>query len=190
MKIQTLEPPADAIDAAFERRKALVMRVVELYYCYLLSFVRRFVDYHSAEDVVQELLRYCLLQMRVDLICSLPALRRKAHYLALDHLRKRKRSSEVELKTEVVGDEMIAPIHREPGCSDEDESRLQERFWSEFPIELTDLQRRALWLYGRHGMTVQEISGKMAIPTSTVHDWIKLGRERLHDAMSDKPRHH
>jgi predicted DNA-binding protein (UPF0251 family) len=80
--------------------------------------------------------------------------------------------------------ELPAPAYREPMFSPENEDRLQQKFWTEFPVELTEAQRRTLWLYGRHGLTLEEISKQIGVPRSTVHDWIQMGRERLHDAMN------
>jgi len=186
--LETLQPAvAETADAAFDRRKQLVLRAVELHYTYLLAFVRRFVSHHDAEDVLQELLKYCLLHMREDRIDSLPTLRRKAYFLVLDHHRKRQRLGLTQSVEETEPqNEPVAPEHREQAFSPESEELLQQKFWSEYPVELTDRQRRVLWLHGRHGLTVQEISEREGIPSSTAHDWIKIGRERLLDVMENE----
>ena len=60
---------------------------------------------------------------------------------------------------------------------------MKEKFWSEYPVDLPDKTREMLWLAGRYGYSVDEISERMQVARSTVGDWLKRGRQKLADYL-------
>jgi RNA polymerase sigma factor (sigma-70 family) len=162
-------------DEAFARRVELVMGSVDLYHTHLLNYLRSLTDHHTAEDVLQELWKFVLVHFADDKIGCLPLLRRKAYQLFVDEYRRNvARSKTLEkAKVEIGGDEAKYVY------DESDEDRLYARFWQEFPVELSDQQKKVLWHHARYGMTFQEIETKLGIKASTACDWVKLGREQL-----------
>ena len=67
------------------------------------------------------------------------------------------------------------------------EASLRARFWSEYPdIDLTALQKEALWLHARYGFTFKEIEQRLGTSSSTIGDWIALGRKKLSEAINNQ----
>lgn len=167
-----------AAEALFERRMALVMEAVDLHHTHLVDYLWRLTrQRQDAEDLTQNLWRYVLLHFPEGKITCLSLLRRKAYQLFVDHYRAAVRRREV-LTDEVPDIPLTAP--REAAYSETAEKELQGRFWSEFEgIELSAQQKEVLWLHARYGFTYQEIEARLGIASSTVGDWVHLGRQRL-----------
>jgi DNA-directed RNA polymerase specialized sigma24 family protein len=180
----TTAKPEDGADAVFERRISAVTGAVNDYHAYLLDYLHRLTgQWQDAENLAQDLWRYVLLQFDEDKIHALPLLRRKAYHLFIDHYRRQTR------RGEIISDELPEqPAQGEThSLTDAGETALRERFWAEYPgIELTDAQKEALWLHARYGFTCKEIESQLAVPSSTVGDWIALGRKRLSERINSE----
>ena len=181
--------PADtteqAAEAAFERRLAAVTRAVDDHHGYLLDYLHRLTrQWQDAENLLQDLWRHVLLHFDEDKISHLPLLRRKAYQLFVDHYRK------IVRRGEVLADELPeapAPHVEFSAATDDEEAALQQRFWADYPgIELSDRQKDTLWLHARYGLTFKEIEEQLGVPSSTVGDWITLGRKRLAEAINNE----
>lgn len=162
----------------FDRRMAAVMRAVEDHHAYLQDYLFRLTrNWHDAENLLQDLWIYALHHLDENKISSLPLLRLKAHHLFIDHYRRLTRRGEVVSDTLPEVPEAQDKAH---SFSDAGEAAMQERFWENYPdIDLTDLQKQALWLHARYGFTVKEIEGMIAVPSSTIGDWLVLARKRI-----------
>ena len=172
-------------EAAFDRRMASVAQSVESYHAYLLDYLYRMTrQRQDAENLLQDLWRHVLLHFEESKIGSLPLLRRKAYQLFIDHYRRQVR------RGEVLADEMpevaVQPT-RFAAFTDKEENGLRKKFWGEYPnIELTEMQKEALWLHARYGFTCKEVAGRLGQPSSTIGDWIALGRKKLAEALNKK----
>lgn len=167
-----------AAEALFERRMALVMEAVDLHHGHLVDYLWRLTrQKQDAEDLTQNLWRYVLLHFPEAKILCLSLLRKKAYQLFVDHYRAAVRRREV-LTDEVP--EVPLTVRREGAYSETAEKELQAKFWSEFEgIELSAAQKEVLWLHARYGLTYQEIEARLGIASSTIGDWVNLGRQRL-----------
>lgn len=178
-------PPeiSGAAEADFERRMERVMTAVDLHHAHLLDYLFQLTRHRQdSEDLAQELWRYVLHNFPEEKITALSLLRRKAYQLFVDHYRAAKRRPEVPL--EEVHD-MPVYVSREAVFSDAEEARLKERFWSEFPgIELTGLQKEVLFMRGRYNLTYAEIARETGVGSSTIGDWVALGRQRLMEYLN------
>ncbi len=171
----TKSKTTDSSEAAFERRFAAVTQAVDDYHTYLLYYIEGLThNHHDAENLVQDLWQHVLLRFEEDKIRCLPLLRRKAYQLFVDHYRRQMRRYEMI-------DEEYAYIEKKESYYgfDEDAPDLQQKFWAEFPVDLTKLQKETLWLHARLGLTYRQIAEKLDVPVSTVGDWITLGRKKL-----------
>jgi RNA polymerase sigma factor (sigma-70 family) len=173
--------PAVPAEAVFERRMELTMASVDLYHTCLLGYLRSLAGHHDAEDILQELWKFVVVHFPEDKIQSFSLLRRKAYQLFVDYYRRKKSQGALMEKIE---HEPPAEKH-EYVFGDEEEARLQKKFWQEFPVELTDAQRKVLWHYARYGMTFAEIETALGVKASTACDWVKLGREKLQSYLDN-----
>ncbi len=180
----TPQPP-QASEAAFERRLAAVTQSVEDYHAYLLTYLHGLTrQWQDAENLLQDLWRHALLHFDEDKLHSLPLLRSKAYQLFIDHYRRQKRRGEI-LADELP--ETPMPPRHFISENEEGETALRARFWSEYPhIDLTALQKEALWLHARYGFTFKEIEQRLGAPSSTIGDWIALGRKKLAEAINSQ----
>jgi RNA polymerase sigma factor (sigma-70 family) len=164
-----------AAEEKFSRRMELVMESIDLHHTCLLNYLRSLAGHHNAEDILQELWKFVLLQFPENKIGCLPLLRRKAYQLFVDDYRKNVARSKTLEKAKVeIGDDEAKYVYDEAN-----EDRLRTRFWQEFPVQLTEQQKDVLWHHARYGMTFQEIESKLGVKASTACDWVKLGREQL-----------
>jgi DNA-directed RNA polymerase specialized sigma24 family protein len=168
----------EAAEAAFERRLSAVGQAVDDYHRHLLDYLFRLTrQWQDAENLLQDLWRHVILHFDEDKIHALPLLRRKAYQLFIDHYRRQVRRGEV--LSEEVPDVPVDGT-KLASFTDEGEAALQARFWAEYPgIELTDAQKEVLWLHARYGFTLKEMEARLAVPASTIGDWIALGRKKL-----------
>jgi RNA polymerase sigma factor (sigma-70 family) len=162
---------------SFDERMAAVTRAIDRFYPYLERYLTRLAQNHAdAEDLLSQLWIYVLHHFRDDQIETLTLLRRKAYQLFIDHYRKKMRSKV-----------QIAEALPEPGMlhlgkearSEAEEQAFKERFWEEYPVDLTSEQKEVLWLSGRYGFTIHEIADKLEVAPSTVGDWLQRGRRAL-----------
>lgn len=182
MGIQNLQtPPAVPAEVVFARRMELTMASVDLYHTSLLGYLRSLAGHHDAEDILQDLWKFVVVHFPEDKIQSLSLLRRKAYQLFVDYYRRKKSQGAL---MEKIGHEPPTEKH-EYVFGDEEEARLQKKFWQEFPVELTDAQKSVLWHYGRYGMTFAEIEAALGVKASTACDWVKLGREKLQNYLDN-----
>lgn len=185
MKSQIKERPKAVEEAAareFDRRYEAVMLAYDRHDPLLRSYVSsRIQNLEDVKDFLQDFWKNLLLRAPLEKIDRLPWLLRRVKWRIGDYYDRRKRLAERETSVEHIDrvTDEAAPL-RELEDSPEADVRLREQFFENFPdLDLTDTQQDVLWLYGRHGLTVQEISDQMNIPSSTVHDWISRARKQL-----------
>jgi RNA polymerase sigma factor (sigma-70 family) len=176
-----IDPPATT-GSTFNERKQLVMQSVQRHDRYLRNYLYGMTkSWPDADDLAQDLWRYVIRSFADDQIASLPLLRYKAYQLFVDFYRRNLRRSETSI-------EAVAQIPDQPSelsaLSKDEEAALEKAFWEELPgIGLTKLQRKAIWLKARFGMTIAEISEQLDVPRSTLGDWITLAREQIRDHL-------
>jgi RNA polymerase sigma factor (sigma-70 family) len=171
-------------EGAFQHRMEEVMASVDLHHIHLRDYLYRLTrQWQDAEDILQELWRYVLLYFPEEKIGSLSLLRRKGYQLFVDHYRAAKRRPEI-LSEELP--EIAGRSATQTSFSDAGEAELKQRFWAEFHgVDLTEEQKNILWLHARYGLTYQEVEQKTGVPSSTVGDWVALGRARLAEYLND-----
>lgn len=136
---------------------------------------------HDAEDIAQKLWAYVMVYFPEERIDDFILLRQKAKNLFLDHYRKVKRTPEVT--TENVPEYATQRISQE-AYTTEEERRLEAKFFERFPdLPLSEQQKEALWLHARYGYTYKEIEGMLSIASSTIGDWIALGRKQIQERL-------
>ena len=188
MKSETLPPPQspvpDAADAAFERRKSAVLDAYDRHDPIIRAYVRSKITHHAdAQDVVQEFWKRVLMDAPSGKIEHLPWLMRKARYTVGDHFRKRKQLKREE-PTGEIDSTIQDPAIGELDASPEADAEIRRQFFENFPdIDLNDRQREVLWLHGRHGLTLEEISERTGVAPSTIHDWIIKGRNEISKSL-------
>jgi DNA-directed RNA polymerase specialized sigma24 family protein len=186
--ISTMNPTPSprSAEAAFERRMTAVTASVENYHTYLLDYLFRLTrQRQDAENLLQDLWRHVLLHFEESKISSFPLLRRKAYQLFIDHYRRQSRRGEV--LSEETPEVAVQPNHF-AAFTDAEEVALRRKFWAEYPtVDLTEPQKEALWLHARYGFTCKEIEQRLGVPSSTVGDWIALGRRRLAAVINNEP---
>ncbi len=69
--------------------------------------------------------------------------------------------------------------------SDEGEAELQIRFWNEFPVALSDEQKKAIFYYARYSYTYAELEELLGVPASTISDWVALARMRIQEFLDN-----
>jgi DNA-directed RNA polymerase specialized sigma24 family protein len=159
----------------FSRRMELVVESIDLHHTCLLNYLRSMAGHHNAEDILQELWKFVVVHFPEDKIDCLPLLRRKAYQLFVDDYRKNvSRGNVMEKARHEIADDEPKYVYDEA-----DEGRLQEKFWREFPVELTHEQKMVIWHHARYGLTFSEIETELGVKASTAHDWVKLARKQL-----------
>jgi RNA polymerase sigma factor (sigma-70 family) len=177
----------ETAEAVFERRVAAVSQAVDDYHTYLLNYLFSLTrQWQDAENLLQDLWRYVLLNFDEDKIHALPLLRRKAYQLFIDHYRRQVR------RGEVLSDEIPEVPVQQPNFApftEDGEAALREKFWSEYPgIDLTEKQKEVLWLHARYGFTFKEVADRMGEAASTVGDWVALARKKLAEMINNERR--
>lgn len=181
--MKTLNEPDKAEEAAnadFDRRMDLVMESVDRHHTYLLGYLTRLAGPPQAEDLLQELWKYVVVHFPEDKINTLSLLRRKAYQVFVDHYRRRRAHARLVAR---IAEEQQEPAHIYP---EDDQMDFKARFFSEYPVDLTEEQKTVLWHYGRYGLTYQEIERELGVPASTAHDWVKLGRVELQKMLNEE----
>src|SRR5580692_5462434 len=165
----------------FNRRRELVVASVDLYHSYLIQYLKAFAPHDCVEDVVQELWKYVLLNFPIEKIQDIGLLRRKAYQLFVDQYRKAKVLSEAKAKI------MYEPVrvHGEAAFNPASEAELKRRFWLEYDVGLTDLQKEVVWHHARYGMTFDEIEKALGVKASTACDWMAMARKKIAAVLND-----
>jgi DNA-directed RNA polymerase specialized sigma24 family protein len=177
---QILAPVAPNAESAratrlFDQRADLVMKSVEQNHTYLINYLKAFAPPDYVEDVVQELWKYVLLNFPIEKIQNLGLLRKKAYQLFIDQYRKAKVLNDA--KTKILLEP--APPSGEAAFDVSSETDLKNRFWSEYDVELTALQKEVVWYHARYGMTFDEIEIALGVKASTACDWMKIARTKI-----------
>ena len=141
----------------------------------------------DAENVMQTLWLYVLRKYKISDMGVKAMLYKKAGLLAIDYARKRDRKNE-SLFSEMSregddGEEGFSPDNIASEKFSPFEFRPED-FWADYPdIELSDVQKEVVWLYGHEGLTFTEIEEKTGVKKSTACDWIKKSRELFRASM-------
>lgn len=176
--------PADAKPLTFDQRLAALEEAIDRHHVYLERYLTNLTRNHAdAEDLLSRLWIHVLHKFKDQQLGSLPLLRRKAYQLFVDHYRARTRDREKVQTVETLPEPGIQHLGKEAYTSGE-ETALRENFWTEFPVDLTEQQKEVLWLSARYGFTIQEISKRLSLPTSTAGDWLQRSRKALADYVA------
>lgn len=154
-------------------RKEVLLTAVRLFGAFIIDYLRNKTDEQTAKDLSQELWLHVYQKFPVEQFCNLRRLRQKAYQVFVTHTRKEAVRSFVEYRDRLPELEEDS-VNRMPQNPAEAE-RLHRQFWELFPgVKLTEQQKKVFFMAHIEGYTLDEISEKMHIPMSTVHDWIKL----------------
>lgn len=140
-------------------------------------------DRHEAENLSQQLWLAVFDKFAVHQYTHLPLLKRKAYQIFIDYIRKRNVRSFVGFSDELPE----SPVQYGAGESlDPDaEARVQARFWEHFPdMQADERQKEAFWLKHRYGFTIKEVSEKLGVPHSTIHDWINAVKQEAQEILN------
>ena len=110
------------------------------------------------------------------------------HYqqLWIDRFRKLQIRPELDFENEIAFELAIAKCP-EPSTSEE-EARLFANFWETFEeLDLSDHQKRIFWLKERYDFTLDDISSRLNIARSTVHDHLKLVKKQCREYLTQYP---
>lgn len=173
----------DKIPLTFDERIKVIEGAIDRHHAYLERYLQSLTRNHAdAEDLLSRLWVHALHKFKDDQLGNLPLLRRKAYQLFVDHYRQKARSRE-DLR-EHLPDHPVQHVGKE-AYSTEEEEVLRLRFWAEFPVDLPNEQREALWLSARYGFTIQEIADRLSVPSSTIGDWLIRSRQALADHLNN-----
>lgn len=180
-KLMPLTSP-NTTDPAFEEKVKLVTEAVDLYHTNLVRYAFKLTNqWQDAENIVQELWKYIITYVQTEKIQHLPLLRRKTYQLFIDHYRAAKRKPATP--TDNLPEKPI--FKTAEAYTDTEELHLRVAFFERFPeIELNENQKNALWLHARYGFTFKEIEQMTGTSSSTIGDWIALGRKRIAEQLS------
>ncbi len=152
--------------------------LVERYHVGLIIHCERIVrDRDDAEDIAQEAFMKVYLQLKTynsDKSRFSTWLYKIATNLALDHLRKNKRTMTVEDVESLV--EATMPTYME----DEERAEMRRAVESLVPPEY----RRVIEAYYWDGKSYQEIAEAEGIPLNTLRTWIRRAKLQLKEKIS------
>ena len=153
-------------------------RLVEAHRDRLFAFVGRIIrDYHDVEDICQEAFRRAFA--KIDTFSAeyrfSTWLFTIGYRLCLNLLR-RKQAVTGELDFAALA----SPQAQGPDevASSEEAARLKALVWQAVE-ELTETQKASVMLFYREGLSCQEISGVLSMPTATVKSHLHRARQRL-----------
>ena len=149
--------------ASAEREEALVRAIDHCGRYVLWYFNSLCQDPSLAEDLSQTLWVYVYRKFSEEEFEHIGFLKRKAHQLYIDEMRKRQVRSMVSFVEEPP--EAVAAERGEPSNSAE-ENQLFREFWEQFAsLSFSEIQKQIFWLHCRYGYTMKEV-GVPTIPGS------------------------
>ena len=170
-------------ETSFNQRLSLVEQAIDRYGSYIQHYLYGLTkQWQDAEGLADDLWVLVLNKFPEDKILHIGMLRRKAYQLFCDEWRKKQRNP--FLAVEEVPDYPL-PRTVEEALSEQEEQALKLRFFEEYRVDLEPLQKEALWLYARYGMTYKEIAAKLNKPASTIGDWITQSRKVFADYLNN-----
>lgn len=141
----------------------------------------------DAENVMQQLWIYAAETYTTSDMGVKKMLYNKAGLLASDYSRKRNRKPEslfTDLTQHEDGKIKEFSPDRIPSKGISPRKYTREDLWSKYSeIDLTDVQKEVIWLYGHEGLTFIEIEEKTGVKKSTACDWIKKSRKLFRASM-------
>lgn len=168
----------------FDERMAVVEDAIDRHHVYLERYLTSLTRNHAdAEDILSRLWVHALHKFRDDQIGNLPLLRRKAYQLFVDHYRAKMRDNARISSVETLPEPGVEHLGKEAYGTAE-ETALKEKFWSEYPVNLSPDQKEVIWLSARYGFTIEEIAARMKLPHSTIGDWLQRGRRKLTEYLN------
>lgn len=150
----------------------------------LLNYARSLCANNSvdAEALFDDVFIYALKKFPESKLTAFGYYRFKLFQIYIDRYRSERRRPDKPFE-ELP--ELPQAMTNEPE-SEVDEAAFAESFFSEYPVDLTDTQKRMLILWGRFGFTHDQIGKKLGIPRSTVADQIKIGRAAIVDYVNQQ----
>ena len=165
-----------------DHRLELVEQAINSHGAYLRAFLIGLTrNHHDGEELFDDLWIHVLNRFREEDINKLGLLRFKARQLFIDWWRKQQRNPVTAV--EHVPEIAAKAVARDP-FTEEEEDEFMERFFSEYPVDLSEGQKIALWAHAHHGLTFLEIGEFLNKPSSTVGDWVKQARILFAEAFN------
>jgi len=162
----------------------LVNRAIDAYGTSLLNYAHSLCRNNNvdADALFDDLFIYALKKFPEDKFMAYGFYRLKLYQLFVDRWRSERRRL----------DQPVAelPDREQPSSkeivSEDAEIALRNRFFEDYPVDLTEIQKEALFLWARYGFTHQEIGEKLNIPRSTVADHIRIGRAAIVEYVNNQ----
>jgi len=167
----------------FNRRLRIVEKAIKQHGTYILHYLHSLTkQWQDAEDLNSELWIAVLHHFEEADIMHVGLLRRKAFQTFVDFWRKKRRSliSTVERLPEVAAPDIAA----EP-FTEAEEEKFKIQFFTEYPVDLNQEQKDALYLHARYGYTHTEIAERLGRPTSTIGGWLQNARQIFTDHLNN-----
>jgi DNA-directed RNA polymerase specialized sigma24 family protein len=143
-------------------------------------------DSHLAEDLFEETWTSAYKSFKTEQFTHIALLKRRAKQVFINHKRKADVRSIVEFRAD-MDDIPVEYVPKEEGTAGAD-AAIREKFWSMFaPLDFDPVDKECFWLLHRYGFTIEEVSLRVKMPVSTIHDRVsKLKRacvERLEEEI-------
>ncbi len=181
MRISYSKASSNDFQPSDERREALRSAMLlhgAQIYGYLCS---RTGDAELAKDLSQETWLKVYRYFELCQFTEIGLLLRKARQVYLDHRRTAKIRSIVEFRPELAPSGDPAPI---VSMDSHSEASLWEEFWNLFPSLVFDpVDQQCFWLIYRHNYTTKEVSERVGMPPSTIHDRVSRLVKQCREAL-------
>lgn len=167
-----------------ERRLRLVDEAIDTFGTSLLNYARSLCKNNSvdAEALFDDVFIYALKKFPESKLTAFGYYRFKLFQLYVDRYRSERRRPDKPFEELPELPQVQA---RQPE-SDTDEAEFAKSFFSEYPVDLSNVQKEMLILWGRHGFTHEQIGKKLGIPRSSVADQIKIGRAAIVEYVNEQ----
>lgn len=134
----------------------------------------------DAESLYEEFWIHVLNKFKEEDILHVGFLRRKLYQRFVDAWRKMKRNP-------VIATETLPEVqYEEPQRAETSSGEIKEAFFADHPVDLTDIQKEALFLWAYEELTYEEIAERLGKPRSTIGGWVKLGRQTVIDHIENQ----
>lgn len=166
----------------FDLRLKLTEESIDKYGSYLLDYAQSLCQGYpmDAESLYDEFWIHVLNKFKEEDILHVGFLRRKLYQRFVDAWRKMKRNP-------VIATDTLPDVeYEESQQADVSSLEVKKSFFADHPVNLTDLQKEALFLWAYEELTYEEIAERLGRPRSTIGGWVKLGRQAVIDHIENQ----
>lgn len=169
------------LENEFDRKLKLTEESIDRFGSYLLGYAHSLCKNTTidADILYANLWIYVLNKFKEENISHVGFLRRKLYCSFADEWRKMQRSPLVY--TETIPERTEEKGH-DSSLTDE---QIKAAFFKDHPVDLTEKQKQALFLWALEDKTYAEISKILGVPLSTIGDWVKRGRKAIIDYIEN-----